>query len=85
MLFDRVRGLIDNVTFLTLKGTDRIVSKARRRVFSHVKAPLPERDFHVGLVGCGHFVQYAYVPAFNRPDAPMDRAVSINTDGGMAM
>ena len=35
------------------------------------KESLPKRDFHNGLVGCGHFVRCAYIPTLNKPDNPI--------------
>lgn len=35
------------------------------------KKSLPKRDFYTGLIGCGHFVKFAYVPAFNNPGNPI--------------
>jgi predicted dehydrogenase len=35
------------------------------------KKSLPPRDFYGGLIGCGYFVKYAYVPALNNPDNPI--------------
>lgn len=35
------------------------------------KAALPQRDFYGGLIGCGHFVKCAYVPAFNKSNNPI--------------
>lgn len=35
------------------------------------KKTLPLRDCYSGLVGCGYFVRYAYVPALNYPDNPI--------------
>jgi predicted dehydrogenase len=35
------------------------------------KKSLPPRDSYGGLIGCGFFVKYAYVPALNHPDNPV--------------
>ena len=34
-----------------------------------LKINLPEKEFYGGLIGCGEFVKYAYIPALNKLDS----------------
>ncbi len=71
MINDRVSRLINKLIFLSSTRYRRIVSEAKNRIFTYVKTPLPEDSFQVGLIGSGHFFQYAYVPAINNAKSLM--------------
>jgi len=59
-----------NYSILTLLR--KIFYKLKRSYFYIIpKGSLPKRDFYNGLVGCGNFVKYAYVPAFNKYKNPV--------------
>jgi len=50
----------------------RILFKIRTYYFRiSPKSKAPERGLLAGLVGCGNFARYAYIPAFNRRELPI--------------
>jgi len=61
---------LKNYSILTLLR--KIFYKLKRSYFYIIpRGSLPKRDFYSGLVGCGNFVRYAYVPALNKCKTPV--------------